>query len=307
MDLPRTGVLLSKNCFVWSNSGLLKVDEIRIGDQILCVDHIGEISAFLIEETPKLHGPGKVVEIITNNGRTYLPLEGEIFVRGGKKKISDIEKNDEIMVLGKKEINSIKSILDSSIDDRLGLDEIESAAFASYEFKVKGDDETVFRVKSGIEEFIQNSSILQEKYDATIMHQHDQVIIKSKTFAYISEYFIEKKIPEILRRSRYSVMKAYFDQYVYKKIKVDIENLDLIVFLQIMALFENKSVKKKIRGHDVTMIISDEEVQSRNFSRIINHSKSLAPVFRIPMNSNWDAIIDNVLVGKHLISYNLES
>ena len=51
MEFPKTGVLLSKNCFFWSNSGLLKIDEMHIGDQILCVDHIGEISAFQIDET----------------------------------------------------------------------------------------------------------------------------------------------------------------------------------------------------------------------------------------------------------------
>ena len=50
---PETGILVPRNCFLWINNGLVKVDEMFTGDNLLCIDHEGKISQFPIDFTPQ--------------------------------------------------------------------------------------------------------------------------------------------------------------------------------------------------------------------------------------------------------------
>ena len=72
-----------------------------------------------------------------------------------------------------------------------------------------------------------------------------------------------------------------------------------------MAMFERKQIKKKITENTVNITLSTDYTSSKNFSQIINFNRQMELVYRIPIHSNWNAIIDNFIVKKQRISYEI--
>jgi len=303
---PETGILVPRNCFLWINNGLVKVDEMFTGDNLLCIDHEGKISQFPIDNNATIHGPMEIVNISTTDATTMLSTDSEVFLKSGEEKIINLSNNDSIQVVGPNIITQIKNVLEKNIDDRIGITEIEAELFSSLNFTIKEPHDTIFEIKDGKrEEIIGKLKNISEKYDARIFEYGTTIRFSSSLFVTVSDMFLENRVPQILRRSTYSVMKVFFENFLLKSQKIPKENYELINFLQIMAMFERKQIKKKITENTVNITLSTDYTSSKNFSQIINFNRQMELVYRIPIHSNWNAIIDNFIVKKQRISYEI--
>ena len=327
MKTTGTGILVSNKCLIWTDNGLLHVNELIPGDNLLCINHAGEIERAEITNSINLDGPRNLVNLITENGSTVLTDETEIFLSNGSKKIKNINENDEVELISSKQVSKIKSIVNENVDYRVSLSEQEVIILGSFKFKTKkgsleqhSQSKTIFDTKNEKEKKFLLESLRELQEDSErylvppkILYSKKSLIVVSDEFRDRSKEFEIDAVPEILRRSNYETMKVYFKAVIlkhhtkkgYAKIIVKKNQHDTITFLQIMAQFEGRKVNKKIKDEYIEIKIMDEKFKGlkKSHSKILGKFASKGPAYRLELPPGWDPIIDNFMVKKHIVPY----
>ena len=107
MERPNIGVLLSPDCLLWTEHGLLAPNELNPGDNLICLDSKSNLSKFPLPEKPFYYGPTKLVSINTVHNNTVLGGNTKIFTPGGNIKAKDIEKGTALEMLSEKKCNKV--------------------------------------------------------------------------------------------------------------------------------------------------------------------------------------------------------
>ena len=323
MKTTGTGILVSDKCLIWTDTGLLHVNELIPGDNLLCITHTGEIERAEITKGVSLDGPRNLVNLITENCSTVLPDETEIFLYNGWKKIKNINEGDEVELISSKQVSKIKSIINANVDDRMSLSKLEATILGYFVFKTKVS-KTIFYPKNDKEQKFLLESLHKlkdddERYPWTpkILHTAKSVIFVSDEFRDLSKVFEIDAVPVMLRRSNYETMKAYYKAIIlkhrspkgYARISVKKDEYSLRTFLQIMAQFEGRKVSKKIKREYIEIKIMDDALKGlkKSYSKVLAKFVSKGPAYRLELPPGWDPIIDNFMVKKHTLSYEIPS
>ena len=323
MKTTGIGILVSDKCLIWTDTGLLHVNELIPGDNLLCITHTGEIERAEITKGVSLDGPRSLVNLITENCSTVLPDETEIFLSNGSKKIKNINEDDEVELISSKQVSKIKSIINANVDDRMSLSKLEASILGYFDFKTK-ISKTIFYPKNDKAQKFLLESLHKLKDDderylvpPKILHSRKSVIIVSDEFRDLSKVFEIDVVPVMLRRSTYETMKAYYKAVIlkhrspkgYAKISVKKNEYSLRTFLQIMAQFEGRKVNKKIKREHIEIKIMDDALEGleKCYSKVITKFVSNGPAYRLELPPGWDPIIDNFIVKKHTVPYEIPS
>ena len=57
MERPNIGILLSKDCLLWTEHGLLTSEELNPGDNLICLDSKSNLSKFSLSKKPVICFP----------------------------------------------------------------------------------------------------------------------------------------------------------------------------------------------------------------------------------------------------------
>ena len=324
MKTTGTGILVSDKCLIWTDTGLLHVNELIPGDNLLCITHTGEIERAEITKGVSLDGPRSLVNLITENCSTVLSDETEIFLSNGSKKIKNINEDDEVELISSKQVSKIKSIINANVDDRMSLSKLEVTILGCFDFKTKIPSKTIFYPKNDKEQKFLLESLHKLKDDderylvpPKILHSRKSVIIVSDEFRDLSKVFEIDVVPVMLRRSTYETMKAYYKAIIlkhrsskgYARISAKKNEYSLRTFLQIMAQFEGRKVIKKIKSEHIEIKIMDDALKGleKSYSKVLAKFVSRGPAYRLELPPGWDPIIDNFIVKKHTVPYEIPS
>ena len=110
MERPNIGILLSPDCFLWTEHGLLTPKEMNPGDNLLGLDSKSNLVKFPLSEKPVDCGDTQVVSINTKCNETILGADTSVFTNSGIIKAKDVEKGIVLEMLTETKCNEIKKI-----------------------------------------------------------------------------------------------------------------------------------------------------------------------------------------------------
>ncbi|MBI3842078.1 MAG: hypothetical protein HY295_02860, partial [Thaumarchaeota archaeon] len=121
MEKKLSGILLSRDCYLWTNIGLKSIEEIQQDDVILGLDRKANIISYKVKKNPSPFGPQKLVNLITTYGNIALPGESELYTPYGPKKAEKIEIDDHIEMIP---FSICEAIRNSIVKDGVDVNEI---------------------------------------------------------------------------------------------------------------------------------------------------------------------------------------
>ena len=110
MERPNIGILLSKDCLLWTEHGLLTPEELNPGDNLICLDSKSNLSKFPLSEKPVNCGDTRLVSISTKCNDTVIGGDTSVFTPDGMIKAKDIEKGTMLEMLSEPKCHEIKKI-----------------------------------------------------------------------------------------------------------------------------------------------------------------------------------------------------
>ena len=110
MEQPNIGMLLSPDCLLWTEHGLLAPNELNPGDNLICLDSKSNLSKFPLPEKPFYYGHTELISIDTKHNNTLLGGDVNIFTPQGRIKAKDVERGTTLEMLPERKCNEIKKI-----------------------------------------------------------------------------------------------------------------------------------------------------------------------------------------------------
>jgi hypothetical protein len=110
MERPNIGILLSPDCLLWTEHGLLAPNELNPGDNLICSDSKSNLSKFPLPEKPFYYGRTELISIDTKHNSTLLGGDVNIFTPQGRIKAKDVERGTTLEMLPERKCNEIRKI-----------------------------------------------------------------------------------------------------------------------------------------------------------------------------------------------------
>ena len=110
MERPNIGILLSKDCLLWTEHGLLTPEELNPGDNLICLDSKSNLSKFPLSEKPVNCGDTRLVSISTKCNDTVIGGDTSVFTSDGMIKAKDVGKGTMLEMLSEPKCHEIKKI-----------------------------------------------------------------------------------------------------------------------------------------------------------------------------------------------------
>lgn len=328
MDKKLSGILLSSDCFLWTNVGLATVSEIEAGDTLLGVDINGKISTFTIKEKPILFGPKKLINFITEYSATILPGDCEVYSpEKGIVKVDRLDTGDHIEVIGYKAAKDIQNMVQSRVPVKTDFQITEQLAylFGRSIMKKKMQNKVYFRSNEPeeikwIAELLKNSAV--RLFGGKIYHFGGNEIccVSSKFFDYVSLINLSTGIiPRFLRLNGLSVMRGFFQGVIDKNIgseniaelSVSLSATRMLQFIKDIALLFNHeflvqrlSVTNGILATSISLgRHATSKISRSSYAEVLTKFNIFGPAFLLSTDNNWEPIVDNMLIHRHALSY----
>lgn len=336
VDRPKVGILLSPHCLIWTQRGLLTVNELDGGEKLIGIDRKGELSSHSLLEKPSFNGPRELVSIITERSSTILAGDVEIYTSKGITKIKNINEGDRLEMLSSQKCLDIVTMIKVGKDDfdEVSLTEKVSYLLGKSKFKTRKTDEIVFTVQN--EKELKDTVLLinkwlKPKFGGKIFQRMSKrgytyvsggisIVYRSKNFCELcSSINIEKDlIPKFLRNNGFNIMQEFFLGFLERcKVSSKLSVIKLRrqapiarAFIQNIAWVTGKNVVAKYFIEDDFHVIkvlmdknTDRNLNQSNFSKVISKYSSIGPAYTLHVPANWDPIIDNLYVRRHNIKY----
>ncbi len=110
MERPKIGILLSPDCLLWTEHGLLTSGELNPGDNLIGLDSKSNLSKFSLSKKPVNCGDTQLVSINTKCNDTVIGGNTNVFTSDGMIKAKDIGKGTMLEMLSEPKCHEIKKM-----------------------------------------------------------------------------------------------------------------------------------------------------------------------------------------------------